>query len=186
MTRGCRRAQASENAPRDLQVANHIDDAAEIEARVKQWWGDRLVPVPESALAGGSLSIRTHSFLAKLGVPRDPPLLVTFYTSDELLRPLTVAGNTYWVVGDDCGTKIGLRRSGDVWSVDPEGQLTCRFINTSIAYFVLFLGLYEAQFKNARDAVELRAQFHENDLFALSNEDNWWSLILEQIGQGLL
>jgi len=34
-----------------LQVADHIGVAAEavIEARVKQWWGDLLVPVPESA-----------------------------------------------------------------------------------------------------------------------------------------
>jgi hypothetical protein len=159
-----------------------------IKARVKQWWGDRLVPVPESVLAGRKLSIRTHSLLAKLGLPRDAPLLVTFYTGDEFLRPLTVAGETYWVVGDDYGTKIGLRRMGDVWSVDPEGQLPCRFINTSIAHFVLFLGLYEAQFKNVREtgngepvaiAGELRAQFDENDLSALANEENWWSVVLE-------
>jgi len=172
-------------------VANHIDDGAEIEERVKQWWGDRLVHVPESALAGARLSIHSHSFLAKLGVPRDAPLLVTFYTGEEFLQPLTMAGETYCVVGDDYGTKIGLRRMGDVWSVDPEGQLPCRFINTSIAHFVLFLGLYEAQCENGdwepiAMAGELRAQFDENDLFALSNEDNWWSLILEQIRQGLL
>jgi hypothetical protein len=178
-------------------VADHIGDAAEpvIEARVEQWWGDRLVPVPEGALAGRGLSIRTLSFLAKLGLPRDAPLLVTFYTGDEFLRPLTVAGETYCVVGDDYGTKIGLGRREDVWSVDPKGELPCRFINTSIAHFVLFLGLYEAQIKNVgapenREPLAiaggLRAQFDENDLVTLSNEDNWWSLILEQIGQGLL
>jgi len=45
-------------------VAGHIGVAAErvIEARVKQWWRDRLVPVPESALAGRR-AINTHSFV---------------------------------------------------------------------------------------------------------------------------
>jgi len=178
----------SESEWLDLVAAASHTPWAEIEARVKQWWGDRLVPVPESALAGGRLSIHTHSFLAKLGVPRDAPLLVTFYTGEELLQPLTVAGETYCVVGDDYGTKIGLRRRGDVWSVDPEGQLPCRFINTSIAHFVLFLGLFEAheaQFESGNRepraiAGELRAQFDENDVFALANEENWWSLVLEQ------
>jgi len=95
-------------------VADHIGVAAEpvIEARVKQWWGDRLVLVPESPLTGRRLSIRTPSFLAKRGVPRDAPLLVAFYMGDELLRPLTVAGETYRVVGDDYGTKIGLAPGG--------------------------------------------------------------------------
>jgi len=63
-------------------------------------------------LAGRRLSIRTHSFLAKLVVPRDAPLLVAFYMGDGLLRPLTVAGETYRVVGDDYGTKIGLAPGG--------------------------------------------------------------------------
>ncbi len=119
-------------------------------------------------------------------------MLVTFYTGDEFLRPLTAAGEIYSIVGDDYGTTIGLRRNGDVWSVDPERQLPRRFINTSIAHFVLFLGLYE-QFENAKETgnrepylSELRTQFDESDLFALSNEDNWWSLILEQIGLGQL
>ena len=119
-------------------------------------------------------------------------MLVTFYMGDEFLRPLTAAGETYSIVGDDYGTKIGLSRNEDVWSVDPERQMPRRFINTSIAHFVLFLGLYE-QFENAKESgnrepylSELRTQFHESDLFALSNEDNWWSLILEQIGLGLL
>jgi hypothetical protein len=117
-------------------------------------------------------------------------LLVTFYTDDEFLRPLTAAEETYSIVGDDYGTKIGLGRNGDVWSVDPEHQLPRRLINTSIAHFVLFLGLYE-QFENAQETgnrepylSELRTQFEESDLFALSNEDNWWSLILEQIELG--
>jgi hypothetical protein len=41
-----------------LEVAGHIGLAAEpvIEAKVRQWWGDRLVPVPESVLAGRRLS----------------------------------------------------------------------------------------------------------------------------------
>jgi hypothetical protein len=109
---------------------------------------------------------------------------------DEFLRPLTAAGETYSIVGDDYGTKIGLSRNEDVWSVDPERQLPRRFINTSIAHFVLFLGLYE-QFKSAKETrelclSELRTQFDECDVFALSNEDSWWSLILEQIGLGLL
>jgi hypothetical protein len=70
-----------------------------------------------------------------------------------------------------------------------EGQLRCRFINTGIAHFVLFLGLYEAQYDNREPvaiAGELRAQFDESDLFALANEDNWWSVVLEQVGHGLL
>jgi len=52
----------------------------------------------------------------------------------------------------------------------PGGAAACRFINTSIVHFVLFLGLYEAQFEDVREtdnrepigiAGELRAQFDE-------------------------
>jgi hypothetical protein len=70
---------------------------------------------------------------------------VTFYRGDEFLRPLTATGETYSIVGDGYGTKIGLRRNGDVWSVDPERQLALRFINTSIAHVVLFLGFENAK-----------------------------------------
>jgi hypothetical protein len=161
------------------------------EARVKQWWGDRLVPVPESVLDGRRLPTPTHAFLARLGLPRDAPLLVTFHTGDDLLRPLAAAAETYWVVGDDDGTKIGLTSKGDVWSVDPEGQLPRRFINTSIAHLVLFLGLYQNVGETSDGipvaiAGELRAQFDETDPSALANAENWWSVVLEQIGHGLL
>jgi hypothetical protein len=73
-------------------------------------------------------------------------------------------------------------------------ELRRRFINTSLAHFFLFLGLYEeagrATHSNAGDAAtrasELRAQFNESDPAALGNVDNWWSLILEQMEHGLL
>jgi hypothetical protein len=57
------------------------------------------------------------------------------------------------------------------------------------------LGLYEAEYEGVGDTDnrepvaiegELRTQFDEYDLFALANAENWWSLVLEQIGQGLL
>jgi hypothetical protein len=166
-----------------------------VEARVKQYWGDRLVPVPENILAGRGPLPRTHLFLTKLGLPRDPPLLVTFYAGDKLLQPLPIAHETYWIVGDDFGTKIGVGRKEDVWSMDPENRLLRRFIGTSVPHFVLFLGLYEAQLgalkeagdaKSARIVSGLRAQFNTSDPAALANEESWWSVILEQTEQGLM
>lgn len=174
-------------------MADHIGDAAElaIEEKVKQWWGDRLVPVPERALAGRGLPMRTRSFLARLGLPPYGPLLVKFHTGRDLLRPLTVAGKTYWVVGDDYASNIILKRKGDVWSVDPNGQLPSRFINASIAHFLLFLRLYVNVRQTANGdlvdtANELQAQFDANDPSALEKQENWWTVIIVQTSLGFL
>ena len=166
------------------------------EAKVKQCFGDRLVPCAASALAGRRPLPRTHAFLTRLGLPRDAPLLVTFYAGDELLQPLTLRGETHWVVGDDYGTKIVVGFEEDVWSADPEDRLPRRFINVNLAHFVLFLGFYEeAQCQSLRKAnddesvrivSELRAKFNERDRLALADEESWWSVVLEKTQQGLL
>lgn len=164
--------------------------------RIYQAFGDNLRPVPEKALAQRDLSPATRSFLTSVGLPRKCPLQVTLYDDDRLLRPFTSAGITYYALGNDYGTTIGIRaKTDETWSFDEEGELPLRFINSRIQQFVAFLALYKlkqpdlqkAGDEEATEIVnELRSQFAALDGRAVEDAENWWSVILEQTQDGFL
>lgn len=167
---------------------------SELAKRIEELWGESLKRIAfERPLANIPLS-RTCTFLGRVGLPRrNSPLEMTFYDGEDLLTDLVVHGTRYWIIGDDYGTKISVDANEQVWSVS-EGSLPLRFVNTSLAQFVLFLGIYRyrppaltpvTDEQAAGILTELRHEFGEADPLALADIENWWSVILEQIEQGL-
>lgn len=101
----------------------------------------------------------------------------------------------YTVIGNDYGTDICINSKGEVISLDPEQELPTRFINRDLDAFLKFLGIFTAYHMEAREADEekqiqiledVKAEFNKVDSRALDYEDNWWSVILEQIEMGLM
>jgi hypothetical protein len=167
----------------------------EIKARIVQLWGDSLKRVDAQALRADVPLRRTRDFLTSVGLPQcDLPLEVTFHSGQELLVERVVNGAGYWVVGDDYGTKIALDAKEQVWSLG-DGEMPNRAINTSLDRFVLFLGIYRSATPALKEATDeqasgivdgLRGQFSALDPAALAEGENWWSVVLEQVEQGLL
>jgi len=162
-------------------------------SRVLQIWGTRLKRVDPQLLPAVPALPRTRALLTNVGVPVDAPLDVTFYSGPTLLQELAANGTRYWQIGDDYGTKLVLDEREQVWSLG-DGELPLRFVGSSLAAVVLFLGLYASQMpalKKASDEVasglidELRKEFRAADSAALANAENWWSVVLEQVALGL-
>jgi len=115
------------------------------------------------------------------------PLLLTFH------QPRLVDGAM--VVGNDDGAQLVLV-SDAVFSVDPKGRLPRRFVNSSIAAFASCIEAHreycDAVTNASSEAEELRvgellaAALAKIDSAALADPENWWSLVVEQVRDGLL
>lgn len=163
-------------------------------------WGEKLIPIAPDLAAGRELSCFTSSFLTDVGLPDECPYQWAFYQAERLLEPITVAGSDYLLLGGDLpyemwGVKVGAE---DVWSLDPGGGRSAVFMNSRASDLVRFLGLYVSlytsrpgldEISNGDAQVivdELRAQFELRDARALEETGYWWSLVLEQVSDGLL
>jgi hypothetical protein len=121
---------------------------------------------------------------------RCEPLLLTFYRA-----PLEVVGRAV-VVGTDEGTQIRVDLAdGRVFSVDPEGDLPTRLVNSSVEQLADAIAAYREYAARVRDVdddaaarlvEELRRRLEAIDGGATSGPSGWWSLILEQAEHGLL
>jgi hypothetical protein len=161
---------------------------------IRQLWGSRLRPITAKSLPDGRVSAETRRFLTEVGLPDEAPLLVSF--APDLLAPLEVDGIEYLTVGDDYGTQLGIEANAEsVWSVDPEGSLPKRLVNSSLRAFIASLGTYVQWQPDLRDASDdeaagivdqLRHRILEIDALAFNDPENWWSVILEQTADGLL
>lgn len=159
-------------------------------------WAGNTFRVPEAILSKHPLSQELRSFLSNVGLPRDCPLLVTFYEDAHLLESLNYERETYLIVGDDSSTKLCIKtRTEDVWSIDPDRQLPRRFINSELGHFVLFLHIYRSRQHDLAAASDeeaaeiigaMKSEFRRLDTRSLDDPDNWWSVILEQSEQGQL
>ncbi|MDE5893611.1 MAG: SUKH-4 family immunity protein [Acetatifactor sp.] len=106
-----------------------------------------------------------------------------------------ISSSGYTVIGNDYGTDICIDSKGEVISLDPERELPTRFINRDLEAFLKFLGIFTAYYMKACEAdeeeqirilEEVKEEFNKVDSRALDYEDNWWSVILEQIEMGLM
>src|SRR5262249_1033405 len=122
--------------------------------------------------------------------------LLTFYTNSRVLQILRHAGSTFVVIGDDYGTKICIGEdTGELISIDEEGKLPTRYINSRIDLFLVFLEIYLTAQQSRDDTTDaeafalarhLRHEFRSLDQQALDDPENWWSVILEQVEGELL
>lgn len=99
------------------------------------------------------------------------------------------------LLGHDGGTFLVVRENGSVVSVQPSADPAERFVNSSRDRFIDSLerlrDAWEARAalseeRAVRQARELRNDVAARDEAAVSNEDHWWSLVLEQLEDGLL
>lgn len=112
------------------------------------------------------------------------PLLLTLH------KPQVVNGRT--LIGDDYGTQLELI-SEVLYSIDPEGVIPRRFVNSSLAAFAECIeahrNLYadRTTISSADEADEaaiveaFAAALAEIDSKAIADPDNWWSLVVEDL-----
>ena len=99
------------------------------------------------------------------------------------------------VIGNDLCTDICINIKGEIVSVDPQQVYPTRFINADLECFIQFIIIYLSHEERIIDASDdeinkilndIRKEFDIVDKLVLQNEENWWSIILEQIEWGLM
>jgi hypothetical protein len=112
------------------------------------------------------------------------PLLLMFYG-----EPRREGG--WLIIGNDYGTELRADDDGQVLSIDSAGRLPVRFVNSSIEKFSRSIDLHRelrSQLESdsdedaQRDAVgRFRRELQSLDAAALSDPDNWWAVVVEQM-----
>lgn len=130
--------------------------------------------------------------LVDVGLPRRA---APFFTAAEPER-VDLAGRSLVRVGGDGATAVCVdAATGDVVSVSPDGRYPERFVNSDLAAFADFLTRVEDARRrlvavpddDAERAVDaLASQLRARDPRALADPDAWWSVVVEQIRDGLL
>jgi len=122
---------------------------------------------------------------------RYEPLLLTFY------GVRTRTKGRFVVIGDDEGTEFCIDPSdGSVLSIDFEGRVPTRFVNSSVDLLARFVASYADDARRAGPAQTedeavarvrgLRGRLSNLDARAFETPECWWSLVLEQAEDGLL
>lgn len=134
-----------------------------------------------------NLSNVDKNILCNIGLPYMPLDFLQFNINeiDNL-----VLNNEYIVIGNDLGTNICINNKGEIVSVDLENEFPMRFLNKNLEsllkYIFIFI-LYENLLVNVDDVYvsliieELKSELNIIDDKALSDDENWWSIILEQM-----
>jgi hypothetical protein len=116
------------------------------------------------------------------------PLLLNFHPPRE--------ENGYVVIGDDEGSEIRLMPDGMISAVDDHGTLPTRFVNSSIEQLIRCIHAHEEYARNVAKVSDEESQLEEVahfsraiggiDAKALCDPENWWSVIVEQMRDGML
>lgn len=155
---------------------------------VKRVWGDRLRPVPPD-LASTRLSAATREFLTTVGLPAGRTRDIVFAHDERLHTPIRQGGREYVVIGDsdEPGCRFGVEVDTDrVYYLDDLPQYN-RLINSDVALFVLFVGLFQKvvvelpEGGSLDDAIakvwgELKARDPE-----ATNDGDLWGVLLDDI-----
>ncbi len=92
-------------------------------------------------------------------------------------------------IGHDGATHLIVDASGAVRTTIAAG-VPSRFVNSSIGQFLDFLDVFRTEWLRrpnladqdaAGQVLVLRKQFRQNDATALTDDESWWSVILEQM-----
>lgn len=166
--------------------------------RVTNFLGSSLIPLAGASLDHFALPEETSVFLQSCGLPLEleDGLLLHFYTEAEALAVYTDRQERFLIIGDDYGTRLGIKENtGEIFSIDPDGILPTRLVNSSILVLLAFLETYakeqpalvEASEEEAsRIVARLRDEWQTLDAIALDDPESWWSVVLEQTEHALL
>jgi len=116
--------------------------------------------------------------------------LLTFYGANVRQAKGQVA------IGNDYGTELCLNPEDDsIWTIDFEGKLPSRFVNSSLeqlAHFIREYAKYTEEVSSLDDEAatnlvrDLRKRLASADARVFLDTENWWAVVLEQAEQGLL
>ena len=137
------------------------------------------------------LTNNTKNILCDIGLPLEPLYFIHFYTED---MENIILDEEHIIIGNDLGTNICINNKDEIVAIDKEGKYPKRFINKNLEAFLEFIVIYlsyEYIMKDTNDDIdqtiqEIREKFDMIDAQALNSEENWWSLILEQVELGLM
>ncbi|MCI9079622.1 MAG: hypothetical protein HFH68_12015 [Lachnospiraceae bacterium] len=139
-----------------------------------------------------NLSNNTKKILCDIGLPNKPLDFIQF-NIDETKN--IILDEEHIIIGNDFGTYICINNKDEIISVDPQNEYPVRFINNNLETFLEFIItflLYKDKISEASDDEineiiwQIEKKFNITDIRALSNEENWWPVILEQIELGIM
>lgn len=127
------------------------------------------------------------------------PFYINFYNEPEIGL---YHGDDYIILGNNESSKIGIhKKTENIHFIDetPSSSIQIRFINSDIAKFLIFLKIYLSYRPQLVDAMEvedseekllelvhnIKQHFNQIDSKALLDEESYWSVILEQVEDGL-
>lgn len=140
------------------------------------------------------LSNNTKKILCDIGLPYEHLNFIQF--NIEEIENIKL-DEDYIIIGNDFGTNICVNHKDEIVSIDTENEYPIRFINKDLETFLKFIViilLHENEIDEADDdddeinqvMQKVRTEFNIIDIQALSSEENWWSIILEQIELGVM
>lgn len=165
----------------------------EITNNINLRWGRKLLSIPNSYTA--NMDKDTVEFLHSVGLPLDQDLkeqiLITFYHPDKIFD-INLKDSEYFAIGDDEGGFIKINKNnGKVYVIYDDGSKM--FVNTNISLFLYFISLFLKirslpEYESGHEILisNLAKTFSDLDKEALSDTENWWSLLLEQCMDGFL
>jgi hypothetical protein len=155
---------------------------------VRLFGEDNIARFPADAVASWPVPSSARDILANVGVPGE----TDFFAAAEAPQVLS-AGLTQ--IGTDYGTNICLDSAGRVHSIDPSGEYPDRFVNSGLEAFLRFLALVLAERTASEglsdDELDERVEVLADvlvglDKVAFEDPESWWSVIFEQMRDGLL
>lgn len=133
------------------------------------------------------LSNNTKKILCDIGLPYEPLNFIQF--NIEEIEDIKL-DKDYIIIGNDFGTNICVNHKDEIVSIDTENEYPIRFINKDLETFLKFIVIFLSHDNEIEEADDdeidqvmqkVRTEFDMTDIRALSSEENWWSIILEQI-----
>jgi hypothetical protein len=162
--------------------------------RIREVWGDRLQPIAAPVL-GPYVAGGTREFLTSVGLPAAGPWGITFCRDERLSAPLSRVGKDYLTIANDRDGVLYVVECGSerVWDLYPGRPGPTHFVNSDVALFVLFLGVFCAlrpevrklrQEQVAGILGDLRQQIEAADPAAVGDSGTWWSVVLYETQMG--
>lgn len=174
------------------------------------YWGNEFTPIAVDQPLAAFATDQTAEFLRSVGLPskrskvaakiRDITL-IEFYNDPSPIKQFVVGGEKYFSLGqhEDWDDFVGLKeKSGEVFYLQgmdttaPEAS----FVNSNLKlHFYFWLLLFHNYLSKASTILQkerkqtartLRKEFKRLDKLALLDENSYWSVIVEQIEDGLL
>jgi hypothetical protein len=142
-------------------------------------------------------SVKT--LIKEWGLPNSCGPNLNFKVMRKPLVLMNIERNNYAIIGHDYEIPFGLRQDGSVWSLEcDEVANRVRFVNSSLKTFIFFLCEYQLYLKKItkidekdEDAIQLcidetEKEMQRYDIVALQNEENYWTVIIEQMRYGMI